>query len=933
MPVPLIRLDRQIPIGRETQAERLAQLINDTAIGAKRAALLLGVPGIGKTTLLRWAVGVAEHRGCLCALVRVPAAAGLPPRFPLGELLEGIARACERRSLSPPERLRRVVDTLTGATTVEEYAVALPQIADAIEEAGRLAPIGIFVDDYDRAPVEGTGLLMAALRVAEAPLCLVASARLRGLDSEMPSPFPEPTADLWIDHLEVRGLSPAAIGQIAEGLLGAPVLPSLVDALNARTLGNPLFIVETLQSWREDQALTETGGFFGVAEEAVLLEARSLREMIGGRLARLAGDAVSLARAIAVIGRAVACDELRLVVDMDDARLAELLTELTRDGIVACDEQPAPVYRIAHPLYEHSLIEDMGATSRALLHDRISEVARRRSAGGHHVTAAELAHHAVRALSRPIDLHDLLAGAAAEAESAGSFDEAAVWYGHLAEIANDPVDLVTAFAGRGNAAILADPQLAAQLFSYALEIERRPAERARLLLGRARAERVAGTMDEALADLQEALVVAASEDRFEIRHAILAVFGMRGRLDELDSGAAALAAETAGTPFHCKVIGIQGMLAFARGFPVEAAELQFAALAACEDPSYQAHLRSNLSWMCIVLGRWNDAAALVRDGLEVAIRSGNVHDEVSLICNDSRLAAWRGDLATAFDHASRGIRLASRLGNPAAQIDARDAMAAALLENDMATQAAALLAEMKELDNGAEPRESAHGFTVVAEACQLAGDLAGARVALDHARSHLEECRLWAVAIDRVEAQISLACGDPLGSLGRLRPWLDESSPFVFHQAQLLEVAAQAFADIGDRSGALRRAEEALQIYTRLGAGRRSERVREWLAAHASRRPGRPRSTLPGRLTEREVEILRLVVLGRSNRDIAEELVISLGTAKKHIENVMAKAGVSRRTELVPFAMSIGVLAVEDLRFDPTGRVVRPGRFGRQPGN
>src|SRR5437867_1281020 len=118
------RVDHEIPIGREDQAARLAQLIDDTTLGAKRAALLLGVPGIGKTTRLRWALGVAERRGNLCALVRVPAAAGLPPRFPLGELLEGLARACERRSIAPPNRLARVVDTLTGGTSVEEYAVA-----------------------------------------------------------------------------------------------------------------------------------------------------------------------------------------------------------------------------------------------------------------------------------------------------------------------------------------------------------------------------------------------------------------------------------------------------------------------------------------------------------------------------------------------------------------------------------------------------------------------------------------------------------------------------------------------------------------------------------------------------------------------------------------------------------------------------------------
>ena len=52
-------------------------------------------------------------------------------------------------------------------------------------------------------------------------------------------------------------------------------------------------------------------------------------------------------------------------------------------------------------------------------------------------------------------------------------------------------------------------------------------------------------------------------------------------------------------------------------------------------------------------------------------------------------------------------------------------------------------------------------------------------------------------------------------------------------------------------------------------------------------------------LTVREVEILRLIAAGMRNQEIADELVISLSTVKRHIANTYGKLGVSHRTEAV----------------------------------
>jgi DNA-binding NarL/FixJ family response regulator len=63
-------------------------------------------------------------------------------------------------------------------------------------------------------------------------------------------------------------------------------------------------------------------------------------------------------------------------------------------------------------------------------------------------------------------------------------------------------------------------------------------------------------------------------------------------------------------------------------------------------------------------------------------------------------------------------------------------------------------------------------------------------------------------------------------------------------------------------------------------------------------------------LTPRELEVLELMRLGHTNRQIAKELVISLGTSKNHVEHIIAKLGVSDRTQAVVKALEIGILGL-----------------------
>ena len=81
-----------------------------------------------------------------------------------------------------------------------------------------------------------------------------------------------------------------------------------------------------------------------------------------------------------------------------------------------------------------------------------------------------------------------------------------------------------------------------------------------------------------------------------------------------------------------------------------------------------------------------------------------------------------------------------------------------------------------------------------------------------------------------------------------------------------------------------------------------ADRLRaEWIVAYVE-------TAAHARLSEREIEVLRLLAVGMSNREIAAELVISPGTAKTHVHHLCGKLGVRNRTEAAMRAKELGLL-------------------------
>jgi len=76
--------------------------------------------------------------------------------------------------------------------------------------------------------------------------------------------------------------------------------------------------------------------------------------------------------------------------------------------------------------------------------------------------------------------------------------------------------------------------------------------------------------------------------------------------------------------------------------------------------------------------------------------------------------------------------------------------------------------------------------------------------------------------------------------------------------------------------------------------------------------PRRPSETLPEPLTPRELEVLRLLAQGLTNRQISQELVVSAATVKVHIEHIISKLRVSNRTQAAVRASQLGLLDITE---------------------
>jgi len=190
-------------------------------------------------------------------------------------------------------------------------------------------------------------------------------------------------------------------------------------------------------------------------------------------------------------------------------------------------------------------------------------------------------------------------------------------------------------------------------------------------------------------------------------------------------------------------------------------------------------------------------------------------------------------------------------------------------------------------------------LAAASEVCCACGDPAAAREAADEldavARAQSGQ---WLLAIAATAVGcVLLAEGAPrdAGTVLR-RAWEAWRALRVPYEAARVRIAlGEVCAALGDTDGALLEWDAARYTFDELGALDDLARVTARLSPEA---PSRPSG-----LTDRELEVLSLVAQGCTNREIAEVLVLSEHTVRRHLQNVFGRLGVSSRAAAVAFAV------------------------------
>jgi ATP/maltotriose-dependent transcriptional regulator MalT len=289
-----------------------------------------------------------------------------------------------------------------------------------------------------------------------------------------------------------------------------------------------------------------------------------------------------------------------------------------------------------------------------------------------------------------------------------------------------------------------------------------------------------------------------------------------------------------------------------------------------------------------------------RDALEEARRVGEQFTEGVL--NERALghAAYRRAevhrLQGQFDRAEAAYREASRFGR-----EPQPGLALLRLAQGKRDRAAAAI--QRAVSETELPLQRVALLPAFVEIMIPAGAVAEARGAcaelVEIAHGQGSEV-LFALAA-HAEGAVALAEGDAGSALPLLRrawqSWRELDAPYDAARARVL--VAQACSALGDDDTAALELDAARDTFFRLGA--RPDLAR--LDALTTKR-GRTEHGL----TARELEVLRLVARGRSNREIAGALVISERTVARHVQNIFAKLGVSSRASASVFAAEHNLL-------------------------
>jgi DNA-binding CsgD family transcriptional regulator/tetratricopeptide (TPR) repeat protein len=837
-------------------------------------------------------------------------------------------------------------------------------VADLLVAVGRRRPLLLVLEDGHWADAPTLWLLRhLAHSAADARMLLVAT--FRDAEADVPAELAEALVDLrraeGLVRLRLTGLSGEEISELvrvaAGGELGAE-LPALARALGELTQGNAFLVTELWRSLLETGALVVADGTATLVRPLDELGTPdSVRELVSRRLARLEPSTVQLLELAAVAGGRFDIGVLRRAAGLEDGRLLDALDEALRCGML--EEVPGRglAYRFAHELVRRALYDRLTGLRRAELHLRVGEALEAGATRQEQVEPAALAHHfAVAAplghAARAVD-HNLRAARAAM--GALAFDEAATCLRTALELGIDDagarasaqLELGTAHHRAGRAAD------ALEAFAAAAAAARELGDAAllaRAAIGFEDACWRPGIADRGAVELLEEAARALGDEDSALRVGVLAGLqralsyrGEHGRSATFRVKAVATArrlrdrrglAQTLMRAYWAKgttpMAEILEMLAEARELGRELRDLEIEVEA--------------LAWRVPALMSLGDLDGAARAQRELLALAGGTRQPFMLHVAEhygSAIALCRGRFADAEAAAERS-RDWSRLlsgGDPAGVYGIQ--MFGIRREQGRLAELAPVV---RVLEAGGS-RDGAWRPGLAALLAELGMEDEARRQLARIGEQGLDEFRdnLWLASLAYL-ADACAAVGDPRVA-ALVRPELEAhagSVVMVGHGVGFYGAADRYLgmlaATLGDTAAAARHFEAAVALDRRIGApvwlahtfheygrlllrapGGDTARAGQLLgeATALAERIGMPSllarlgalgsppagpAALPDGLSPREVEILRLVARGRSNREIGDGLFISEHTAANHVRSILRKTGCQNRTEAASYA-------------------------------
>jgi DNA-binding CsgD family transcriptional regulator len=286
-------------------------------------------------------------------------------------------------------------------------------------------------------------------------------------------------------------------------------------------------------------------------------------------------------------------------------------------------------------------------------------------------------------------------------------------------------------------------------------------------------------------------------------------------------------------------------------------------------------------------GAWQDAIVEATRAGQRCMQAGNRSAAAAAMYEQGEVHRLRGDF-TAAEEAYRG---ASQLG-----LEPQPGLAMLRLAQGRTHNAAAAI--RRALNESTDPLQRARLLPAVVHISLTAGDIQQARSAC----AELKELAsiLGTAALDgesaHAQGKVQLAEGDPHAALGSLRRaweiWHAHDMPF--HAARTRLSIGLACRVLSDHEGSKLELEAARGLFEQLGAAPDVTRIDSMMvAALVDDSHG---------LTRRELQVLRLVAAGKTNKTIASELFLSQKTVDRHVSKIFMKLSVSSRAAATAYA-------------------------------